>query len=115
MDVSSIISSVASTYTVTRRAAASYSNGRAVAPSPSTFTIRAVVLEMSGRDLQRLPEGLRAEGLKSIWTTTELKTQGGGFEPDTLVIKGDTYQVERVFDWSDLANCWHIIVAKVGR
>lgn len=88
------------TYTVTRRAAESDDgHGRAVAGATSTLSIVASVQPMSGRDLQALPEGQRADETVVIYTTTFLTTRSETNAPDTLVIGGNTYEVFRVETW----------------
>lgn len=116
MNLSGVIESFASTYTVTRQSASAYGDdGVLDAPTTSTVTIRACVQPVTGRELQRLPEGLRTRELLSVWTATQLFTQGAGQDPDLLDIDGDTWEVQTVERWDTLGAYWKVVVAKVGR
>lgn len=102
MDVAGLISSFSSgTYTVTRRAAATITTGRAVAGATSSVTITASVQPASGRDLQRLPEGRRAIETLTLFTTTQLLVggQGAANEADLVTIGGKVYEVQLVETW----------------
>lgn len=116
MDLSSVIASFATgTYTVTRNSASAYgSDGRLDAPSTTTLSVEGCVQPLTGRELQRLPEGLRTRELRAFYTATELKTQGAGQDPDSIAIDGDTWQVERVERWAELGNYWKAVLIKVG-
>lgn len=116
MDLSSVIASFATgTYTVTRRGTQSAdTNGRVTSNSGSSLSISAVVTPVSGRDLQRLPEGFRTQELRSIFTTTELKTTDGSNEADVVSIDGALWQVQSVVPWSVLGNYWQAIAMRVG-
>lgn len=116
MDLSAVIASfVTGTYTVTRSSVSAYgSDGRLDAPTTSTFTIDACAQPLSGRDLQRLPEGLRAQELLAVWSPVELKTQGPGQDPDSVEIGGESWQVQKVERWDTLGAYWYAVVAKTG-
>lgn len=115
MDLSSVIESFASTYTVTRSSASAYgADGRLDAGTTSTLTVRAVVQPVTGRDLKRLPEGLRTDDVRQVFTATELKTQGAGQDPDSIAIGGEDYEVQTVERWADLGGYWRAIVMRKG-
>ena len=84
-----------------------------------TPTIVASIQPASGRDLQRLPEGLRSSEVIVIWTKTLLKVLGstnsaGATQPaDTLVYEGETYQVERCERWVQAGNFYEALARKV--
>lgn len=115
-DLSGVIDSfLTGTYTVTRQSASAYgSDGRLDAPTTSTLSVDACVQPVGGRDLQRLPEGLRTEELLAMYTATELKTQGSGQDPDLVTIDGASWEVQRVERWLELGNYWKCILLKVG-
>lgn len=117
MDLSGCLDSFnTGTYTVTRYGVASYgSDGRLDAPSSAPLSVPAVVIPLSGRELQRLPEGLRTSELLQVFSSVALKTQGPGQAPDSIAIDGDAYQVQHVEPWSTLGNYYRAIVAKSGR
>ena len=83
-------------YQVTRIAAGSMTQGRYVAGSTTTFTIDAVVVPSSGREIRVLPEGQFAEDTKILLTSTPLVTMSPTNVPDTVVITGDTYSVAAI-------------------
>lgn len=89
------------TYTVTRRAAATYVAGRVVAGATSTFTITASIQSASGRDLLRLPEGRRSTDTQVVYTTTELKcgSQANANESDQVTIDGALWEVQHIEAW----------------
>lgn len=87
------------TYTVTRTpVSGTYTNGILNAASTSTFSIVACVQPLTGREMQDLPEGRRADETKRVYTTTLLNTTGSG-EPDTVSIDGTVYEVWKVETW----------------
>ncbi len=116
MDLSGAINAFTTgTYVVTRRSASAYgTDGRLVVASTSTVSITACVQPLSGRELERLPEGLRTRELKAIYTATELKTQGSGQDPDLVSIDGDSYEVQRCDRWAELGSYWRVVASKVG-
>ncbi len=115
MDLSSVLESFATgSYTVTRQSPSSYgADGRLVAATPSYFEIRASVQPVSGRDLQRLPEGLRTSEIIAVFTATELRTQGPSQDPDLIEIDGDTYEVQKVERWATLGAYYRALALKV--
>lgn len=116
MNLADTVASLASgTYTVTRYSASAYgTDGRLDAPTTSTFSILASVQPLTGRDLQRLPEGLRTAELLAVFTETELKTQGATQDPDSVSIDGFSYEVQTVDRWGTLGNYYRAVVAKKG-
>lgn len=115
MNLSSVIASfVTGTYTVTRRSASAYgTDGRLDAPTTSTFTVPACVQPLTGRELEKLPQGMQTAELLSIWSPIELRTQGTGQDPDLVAIDGDTWEVQKVERWNTLGAYWRAILAKV--
>jgi hypothetical protein len=101
------------TYTVTRTSAAtSYTDGVRSAPATTTTTVVGVVQPIPGKDLERLPEGLRDAEVKYLWSTTELKC-GPDLEPDRVSVEGSTWQVEQVRKWDTLGSYWRSVIRKV--
>jgi hypothetical protein len=103
------------TYVVTRRGPTGVDgDGRALLSAPSTLSISASVQPLSGRDLQRLPEGMRAAERLKLYTTTPLAAIGA---PDVVTIDGDDYEVEHVERWTGFgagADYYKIVARKVG-
>lgn len=115
MDLSSVIASFATgTYVVTRRSPSAYgTDGRLDAPTTSTLNVTACVQPLTGRELQKLPEGMQTQELLSIWSPVELRTQGSGQDPDLVTIEGEAWEVQKVERWSTLGAYWRAILAKV--
>jgi hypothetical protein len=91
-------------YTVARAGAGTYDgHGRFVPGVPLNFTIRASIQPLTGRDLLRLPQGLRTEWYIKIITDTPLRTAiaPNGNVADVVTYGGNTFEVEKVFDWSE--------------
>lgn len=114
LDAADLIDSFATgPYTVTRRAAATWSNGVAVPdPSPTTFSITASVQPASGRDLLRLPEGRRSVETRVLYTSAQLQVgaQGGALEADRVTIDGAVWEVQHVELWPAAVGYYRCIV-----
>lgn len=117
MDVSGVIASLASgTYTVTRTAAAGIVKGRATPGATTTISIVASIQPVTGKDLKRLPEGLRTEDLIAGWTSTELRTAAvAGVYADKITYLGGSYEVQKVESWDETGNYFKFIAMKVGQ
>jgi hypothetical protein len=103
------------TYTVTRQSPSDYGDdGRLQDPTTSTFDVVASVQPVNGRELQRLPEGLRTSEVRKLYTATQLKTQGAAQDPDLIQIDGDSWEVQTVERWDILGGYWKVLVSKVG-
>ena len=104
------------TYQVTRFAADSYdAEGRLVKGAGSAVQVVASVQPVNGRDLLRLPEGLRTKELRALFATSALQTANevAGTRADQVLIGADTYEVQTVEDWSTSGGFWKAIAAKV--
>lgn len=98
------------TYTVTRRAKGTFTDGiYSPAGSATTFTISAVVESATG--LQRVvggselrfdEQGRRRNDIRVIYTRTELYVQTDTHDPDIITINGRQYTIFRCEPW-DLA------------
>jgi len=100
------------TYVVTRAAAAtSYTDGVRAAPSTTTLSVVGAVQPIPGKDLERLPEGIRDSDVRYIWTKVALRC-GPDTEPDQVAIEGASWQVEEVRDWSLSGTYFRSIVRK---
>jgi len=114
MDLSSVVLALSSgTYTVTRRTASAYdTDGLLTAPTTSTLSATGSLQPASGRDLQRLPEGMRTREARVFFTPTLLRCDVG--EPDTLAADGDTWEVSNVEAWGTLGSYYKATLLKVG-
>lgn len=116
MDLASVIDSfLTGTYTVTRTAKqAPDANGVYVSPSTSTVSIDACVQPLVGRELERLPEGLRGREVRVVYTATQLFTADGTHEPDSITIGSGTWQVQTSEPWEELGGYYRAVIQKDG-
>jgi hypothetical protein len=109
MDLSGAITNLASdSISVSRPAAATYdSKGRLVNNgTASTFSARASVQPATGKDLLRMPEGLRTTDLQAIFCATELKTG------DLVTLPEGVYQVQHVEVWARSGNFYRAVASR---
>lgn len=107
--------SATGTYTVRRRPPPTYVKGKAVPSAETTFTIRAAIAPLTGRDLERLIEGTRVEDLIQIVTTSELQTDSVSGEADRIEFGGYFFEVEEVGDWRPLGGFWRCVARRAGK
>lgn len=81
------------TYTRTRYAAGSVTDGVKARGAGATASIQASVQPITGEDMQALPEGRRVDEVKAVFTTSELRAR------DRLAIDGEVLEVDRVETW----------------
>jgi hypothetical protein len=86
-----------------------------IAPRTSSFTITASVQPVTGRDLDRLPEAMRAKEVLEIYTATELLTSSATQDTDHVSIDGDSYEVHTVERWNNLGNYYRALATRLGR
>lgn len=103
-------------YTVTRFDKAGVTGGK---PNPkkvlSEFLIKASVQPASGRDLQRLPEGMRDSQTIAIWTKDELFVADEATQqyPDEVIYRGKRFQVEVCEPWEEAGNFFEALARKI--
>jgi hypothetical protein len=114
-DLSSALTALASgTYVVTRRAASSFSQGRAVAATSETLNVAGSLQPVSGLELQRLAEGIRNRETKAFFTTTLLRTaEPNGHEADVMDIGTAQFEVVQVKPW-EFGGYYKVILARVS-
>ena len=116
MNLSGVIDSFATgTYTITRAGTGIIGAAGRLEPSaPTTFTRKAVVQPLSGREQEMLEEGLRNNDSLNVWTTEELRTaEPGAGVADIITIDGDDYEVQKVERWDALGAYWKHLVMKI--
>lgn len=69
------------------------------------------VQPVDGKTLNRLPEAMRVESLKSFWIKATIVSDGTASDgtsryPDVITHKGIRYQVRKVFDWTNWGSGW---------
>lgn len=83
------------TYTVTRTAQGARVDGHYASGAATTFPIVANVQDVTGELLKDLPEGMRAEETRVVFTITELRSLADTTEPDVITIDGYLWRVVR--------------------
>ena len=109
-DVTDIIADVSETVTVTRYAAPTIVAGRSVAGATSTVAIVACVQPLSSRELQFLPEGMVARGVRKVFTTTQLLCLP---MPDRFAYGGEVWEIVEERDWGYQGNYHRYFAARV--
>lgn len=79
------------------------SRGENILTEYGTETVGSVQ-PASGRVIARLPEALRVANLTSFWLKGKIVASMPGKYPDILVFRGQRYQVQTVFDWSNFGE-----------
>lgn len=99
-----------------RAAVGAYANGYWQAGTSVTDAITCSVQPMTGRDLQVLPEGQRADEVQVFYSNSELRTrEPQQWDADTLLFAGVTWRVIRVKTWAALgATYYRALAAKVA-
>lgn len=80
----------------------------------TTLSITACVQPLTGRELERLPEGLRGAEVLKLWTPTQLYAKTDSQSPDLIGIDGDTYECSNVERWDTLGSYFKALVLKTG-
>ena len=89
----------AASYTVTRTAEGTLSNGRYTPGAETSTSIVAVIQPVNGRDLQALPEAQHSEEIRVCYTATRLYTREPNQDPDIVTIDSEDWEVIRVERW----------------
>lgn len=102
-------------YNVTRRAVPLMVDGRVLPSSSTALVVSGSLQPSSGRDVQRLPEGLRDRETIVFFTSTELQAAdpATGEPGDRLVANGHTFEVQTHERWQDLGNFHRFVLVKV--
>lgn len=109
-DLSGAIALESVTLTVTRTATPSMAYGRPTSASTSSVTAVASVQPLSSKELLLLPEGLRARGVRKVFTATRLLVQP---MPDRFTYQSDLWEVIDERDWYDIGGYYRYLVARV--
>jgi hypothetical protein len=116
LDTSAVVAAFATeTLNVTRASAApTYEKGKLVAASSTTFGTAAHVQPSGGRDVLRLPEGLRAREVVTVWSVEDLvAATEGGPKGDRFVWKGNTYEVQVIKAWKAAGGYCETVCTRV--
>jgi hypothetical protein len=98
-------------YTVTRRATGAVVRGRVTPGAPTTFPVHGALVPLQGRDLMRMPEGMRTVERRILYTRVQLYS---GPTPDVVAADGGTWEVEGVEDYSATGGFWRCTVVRQG-
>lgn len=103
INVGSIVSSVAAKRLRVRRKVGSWSGHRWVEGPDQDVFIRGDVQSVDGRTERHLPEGVRTEDARMIYTTDDLRTSETGRNHTADIVEyGDSWwRVVRIVDWSE--------------
>lgn len=85
------------------------SQGMYVPGKDQSFTIKGSIQPVSGREMQFLPDGMRAREVYKFYTDTKLAvvSEDKSKAADRLVIDGKKFEVVTVEDWSRHLNLTH--------
>lgn len=103
VDLSSVVDALAiGGITRRRRGSPTWSNGRSTAAAATDTAIAGVFHPLTGRDLERLPEGIRSRARYRLITTADVRTvdRSGGLPPDQIVHAGHTYEANSDAEWN---------------
>jgi hypothetical protein len=109
-DLSDVIAQESIALTITRTAMPTMAYGRPTTASTSTISIRACVQPLSSKELLLVPEGMRARGVRKVFTSTALLCLP---MPDRFTYQGDTWEIVDERDWIDLGNYYRYLAARV--
>lgn len=101
------------TYTVTRTARGTVTLGRYTPGATSTFPIVADVQDVTGDYLRDLPEGVRTEDARMVFTTTLLVAKSQTADADIISIDGDNWRVSRVYTARVFATRYRALVERI--
>ena len=73
-----------------------FDKGEEAAGTELSFEIQGNIQPVSGKTLERLPEGRRTRHMKTLYTRSELQTS-----TTIIVYKGSRYEIESEDDWDD--------------
>ncbi len=114
LDVAAVVDGMAQPVTLLRYAAPTIAAGRASYAAPTSSTIAALVVPLSGRELDRLPEGVRQRARFAAFTTSTVRTasQEIGVKADELVFEGETWACEQEQGYRQVGGFARLILTK---
>lgn len=87
-------------FTIVRHGGGRWEKRRWTGETPERIEAVGIVTATAGKDLERLPEGDRAHGLKTFYTAQELRLTGQEATSDLCEYRGRCYRLLQVFDYS---------------
>lgn len=102
LDNAFAIGLVGKTHVVTRRSASSFdATGDFVEGASSQISISGSLQPVTGRMIEKMPEGLRDKASAVMYTASVLNSARDGNAGDRISFGSDTYEVMGIIDWSD--------------
>lgn len=104
--------------TIERHAAGSYVNGNYTVGAVTTFTADPIVVHIAtGKEMLRLPEGVRTRKAVAVYTKQPLQTASapGGNDADVVLYGSERFEVQTLEDWYDNGGFYKAIATKEGR
>jgi hypothetical protein len=104
------------TYDVARADPGTYDvNGLVVDdPTVDTVAVPAMIVPLvGGKQLERLPEGLRSRDAIEVFTAVALQASAPEQRPDVITFNGRAYQVDVVDDWTAAGNFYHSLATRI--
>lgn len=116
-DASDCIDLASVPVTIIRHLRSARVKGRSPDPVTKKILAETSIQPMTGKDLERLPEGMKTTGTKKIYSTVELMTVKTSEcrVPDRVLYKSETYQIEESDDWQDLGGYFKYVATRVER
>jgi hypothetical protein len=97
--------------TISRQAAPTLDHGRVASPGAvTTLSILASVQPMPTSELLLMPEGMRARGVKKVFTNAALQELP---VPDRFDYLGATWEIMTISDWQDLGSYRQYVAVRV--
>lgn len=102
---------------VRRPGVGTYEHGRWIAQEQKELKIRASIQTAGDKDLQDVDEGRRVNGGIKVYTKTLLQTASvdGKQQPDIIDWHGESYLVEKVFDWNEAGGYYKALATRMGQ
>lgn len=102
--------------TLSRYALGSFSTGDYVKASPTTVVVQANVQPMKDREILQMPEADRTKIWLKVYSASEIRSnKEGAYDADRFEWQGDTFQVERVQNYSmGILNHWRATACKIS-
>lgn len=114
MDLTDVIASFATgTYAVRRRASSTYTDGYLDPDSFTTLSVTGCLQPVTGRELQRMPEGWQDQEVQQLWSPIYLRTKQDDGAADVLEIDGVLWEVQKCERWDTLGAYWRAYMMKV--
>ena len=109
----------ATTHSVYRFGTQQYLTGRAVDDAGTLLPIDMWEQPMSGDDLQRLPEGYRADNVKKFYALSEVRSasidSSDPYPADEIELDSKRWEVRRVWDWERDGGYWKVFATRKGQ